>query len=272
MSSFKNKTVLITGGASGIGLLMGKRVLEEKAAHLIIWDVNDKNINQAKKKLQKYRGQVDVHRVDIARPDEIQKAARQVAEQFSQVDFLINNAAIVAGKSFEEHSTEDINCTIAVNLTGAMHVTNAFLPAMIKNHSGHIVNIASAAGLMANPKMSVYAASKWGVIGWSESLRIELEQKQAGLRVTTVEPSYINTGMFAGVKPPLLTPLLEPEEISAAIIRAVQQNKILLRKPFMVKMIPLLKGILPSRMFDFIAGKLFSVYSSMDSFEGRNPK
>jgi len=75
--------------------------------------------------------------------------------------------------------------------------------------------------------------------------------------------------MFAGVKPPLLTPLLKPREICDAIIRAVQQNKIILRKPFMVKLIPFLKGIMPARMFDFIAGKLFNVYTSMDTFQGR---
>jgi|AntRauTorcE11898_2_1112593.scaffolds.fasta_scaffold06767_2 short-subunit dehydrogenase len=269
MSSFKNKTILITGGASGIGLLMAKAALKQGASKLIIWDVSQENIDQAEKELKEYNGRVHSYRVDIAETDPIHQAAQEVLRQLGPVDILINNVGIVVGKSFADHSNQDINRTIAINLSGAMHTSNAFLPAMLKQKSGHIVNIASAAGLMANPNMSVYAASKWGLIGWSESLRIELEQQHSGIRVTTVEPSYIDTDMFAGVKPPLLTPLLEPEAISDAIIRAVQQNKIILRKPFMVKLIPFLKGIMPARMFDFIAGKLFNVYTSMDTFQGR---
>lgn len=270
MSSFKNKTILITGGASGIGLLMGKSALKQHAAHLVIWDVSQENIDEAHRQLAQYDGNVHSYKVDIAKPDQIYQASKKVQQQFGPVDILINNAGIIVGKLFEQHSTDDINRTIAINLTGAMHVTNAFLPNMTEQKSGHIVNIASAAGLMANPGMSVYAASKWGVIGWSESLRLEMEQNQTGVRVTTVQPSYIDTGMFAGVKPPLFTPLLKPQEISDAIIRAVQKNKILLRKPFMVKMTPFLKGIMPARMFDFIGGKLFSVYTSMETFEGRS--
>ena len=269
MSSFKNKTVLITGGASGIGLLMGQRVLEQQAARLIIWDVSNENINQAKEKLHQYHNRVHCYSLNIAEPGQVNHAAQKVLQQFGPIDILINNAGIVVGKSFEHHSTDDINRTIAINLTGAMQVTRAFLPAMIDQQSGHIVNIASAAGRMANPKMSVYAGSKWGLIGWSESLRVEMENNQSRIHVTTVEPSYIKTGMFAGVKPPLLTPLLEPEHISRAIIRAVQQNKIVLRKPFMVKLIPFLKGIMPIRLFDLVAGKLFNVYSSMETFKGR---
>jgi short-subunit dehydrogenase len=121
---------------------------------------------------------------------------------------------------------------------------------------------------MANPKMSVYAGSKWGVIGWSESLRLELESN-SNINVTTVEPSYINTGLFKGVSPPLLTPLLDAEDIAKKIISAIQKDKIHLREPFMVKVLPFLKGILPTRAFDFVAGRLFQVYHSMDTFKGR---
>ena len=75
-----------------------------------------------------------------------------------------------------------------------------------------IVNMASAAGLLSNPKMSVYCASKWAVNGWSDSLRLELEEKgYDNICVTTVTPGYVNTGMFEGVKAPLMTPILEPE-------------------------------------------------------------
>jgi len=270
MSSFENKIVLITGGASGIGLRMGQRALELGAEALIIWDVSETNIARAKEHLQKYDDAVHTHHIDIARPEQIQDAAQKVHSDFGGVDILFNNAGIITGKHFNKQQPGEIQQTIDINLTGAMHVTNAFLPDMIEQQSGHIVNIASAAGLVANPGMAVYAASKWGLVGWSESLRIELEHHHPGLHITTVQPGYIDTGMFAGVTPPLLTPLLDPAEISEAIIGAVQKNIIVLRKPFMVKLIPFLKGILPTRLFDFVAGKLFKVYSTMDSFTGRN--
>ncbi len=118
--------------------------------------------------------------------------------------------------------------------------------------------------------MAVYAGSKWAIVGWSESLRLELEQINRKLQVTTVTPSYIDTGMFEGVKAPLLTPLLKPEEIVEEIIDAIQQNKIWVRAPKVVSLLPILRGVLPTRLFDYTARQL-GVYSSMDQFMGRDP-
>jgi len=269
MSSLKNKHILVTGGAGGIGALMGKLALKEGAAKLIIWDIDSKRLSEAVDHLQEYASQVSACLVDISNPDQVYKTAQEVLDSVRSVDVLINNAGIVVGKRFEDHAIDDINKSIQINLLGAMHTTRAFLPDMIQNHGGHIVNIASASGYIGNPRMSVYAGSKWGMIGWSESLRLELEQ-YTDIKVTTVEPSYIKTGLFAGVTPPLLTPLLEPMDIAKRIIRAVKNDKIHLREPFMVKLLPFLKGILPTRVFDLVAGKLFGVYHSMDTFKGRN--
>jgi hypothetical protein len=82
-------------------------------------------------------------------------------------------------------------------------------------------------------------------------------------------PSYINTGMFDGVKAPLLIPLLDPHKISAKILDSVEKDKIYLREPFIIKLSPFIRGILPARIYDFVAGKLLKVYSSMDTFKGR---
>jgi len=269
MSTFTNKHVLITGGASGIGFLMAKQMMQEHPASLTLWDINKQELKKACKSLSSKEVYIHSNIVDIAQPEEVYPAAEQVLNEVGPVDILVNNAGIVVGKRFSEHSPHEIEKTIRVNLTGAMHVTAAFLPAMSDNNNGHIVNIASAAGLIPNPKMSVYAGSKWGMIGWSESLRTELKQEPCDIKVTTIEPSYIKTGMFEGVAAPRLTPLLEPEDIAAQIIYAVKHNKIQLRAPFMVKLIPFLKGVLPRPIFDFVAGKLFMVYRSMDTFKGK---
>jgi short-subunit dehydrogenase len=149
-----------------------------------------------------------------------------------------------------------------------MHVALEFLPGMIEKKSGHIVNIASAAGLIPNPKLSVYCASKHAVIGWGESLRIELEQISKNLHVTTVTPSYISTGMFEGVRSPLV-PLVRPHIAAQTIINGVKRNKIFVRMPWIVYIVPLLKGLLPVRWMDVLAGKIFGFHKSMDKFTGR---
>jgi len=269
MSAIKNKHILITGGASGIGRLMAQQMLKKQARKVIIWDIDNEKLDELSRKFSNHQHRLLTYPVDVSDPDQIYATAEKVLEQVAGIDILINNAGIVVGKPLADQSAKEIQRTIAINLLGVIHTARAFLPDMQRQGSGHIVNIASAAGLMGNPRMSVYAGSKWGIIGWSESLRLELEQQESGIRVTTVEPSFINTGMFAGVKPPLLTPLLEPIDIANKIIRAIDRNAVHLRAPFMVKFLPFLKGVLPTRAFDFVAGKLFRVYHSMDTFTGR---
>lgn len=270
MSQFRGKNILITGGASGIGLLMGQKALRKDAQQLIVWDINTSTSSKLSVNQQDFADKIFIQQVDISDPDQIYSAAQDVLANFHHIDILINNAGIVTGKLFHKHTRKEIQHAVDVNQVGAMHTTRAFLPHMIDRRNGHIVNIASAAGLVANPKMSVYASSKWGLIGWSESLRIELEQENTGIKVTTIEPSYIKTGMFEGVTAPLLTPLLEPDYITDQIISAIEKDKIHLREPFMVKLIPFLKGVLPAKLFDLIAGKLFGVYRSMDTFKGHS--
>lgn len=269
MSSFTDKHVLITGGAGGIGLQMAINIARKGAATLTLWDISADNLEQARRKLDGFQTGLNTAVVDIADPDQIYGTAKELIENAGPVDILINNAGIVVGKPFDRQSRHEIEQTIRINLLGAIHVCRAVLPEMKRQQSGHIVNIASAAGLIPNPKMTVYAGSKWGMIGWSESLRVELAYESTALKITTVEPSYINTGLFKGITPPLLTPLLDKDDIADRIIRAVEKDKIHLRAPFMVKLIPFLKGILPQRVFDFVAGKLFMVYRSMDTFKGR---
>ncbi|MFD2247338.1 SDR family oxidoreductase [Pontibacter ruber] len=269
MTRISNSTVLITGGASGIGKLMGQKCLQQGASRLVIWDINPENLQLVAAEFEAQGYQVHPYLVDIGNLAEVERTADRVLREAGTPSILINNAGIVVGKRFAEHSLFEIERTLNINVLGAMAATRVFLPAMLQQGHGHVVNIASAASLLPNPRMSVYAASKWAVLGWSESLRLELEQMSPHLHVTTVTPSYIDTGMFAGVKAPLLTPILQPETIANAILEAVKENKIILRKPFIVNLLPLLRGILPTRIFDAVVGKTFKVYTSMDKFSGR---
>ncbi len=272
MSSIKGKTVLITGGASGIGKLMGEKLLKAGAKQLVIWDINRENLDKASSELKAGGFTVFPHIIDISDTDKVVELAKTVKKETGSVDILINNAGVVTGKRFANLSHKEIDFTMNVNSLAMMHITLEFLPDMIEKGNTHIVNISSAAGYVANPKMSVYAASKWAAIGWSESLRIELEELHKNLHVTTVTPFYINTGMFEGVKSNLFLPILDSDKITDVIIEAIKNNKLFVREPLLVKMVPLVKGILTTRVFDWFAGRVLGIYKGMDNFVGHKGK
>lgn len=268
MSTLNQQNILITGGASGIGKIMGRIALEKGARNLVIWDIDQEAMNRTAKEFA-HLGQVTTQKVDVSQLDEIKIACLELEKENLQINILINNAGIIVGGNFWQNSHEKIQKTMAINTAALMHLTREILPGMMDRKQGHIVNISSAASLVANPKMSVYAASKWAVTAWSESLRLELEAVGSPVNVTTVTPSYISTGMFEGVKTHWIQPILEPEKTAQKIIKAVEKNKIIIRMPWSVYMTPFLKGILPVRWFDLVVGKWLKVYKSMDEFRGK---
>ncbi len=265
MTQIAGKKVLVTGGAMGMGRLFAERCLERGAACVVLWDIDGARLATAAKELGE-KGTVHIAVVNVSDPDAIIAAAEDTLRSIGPIQILFNNAGVVVGKSFGEHSHQDIERSVGVNVNGVMHVARAFLPSMFEARDGHIVNMASAAGLTPNPNMSVYAATKWAVLGWSESLRLELEPR--GLHVTTVCPSYVDTGMFEGAKAPMLTPILKPDNVVEQVLRGVESDRIILRLPGIVNLLPLLRGILPARLFDWIVGRGFGIYGSMERFHG----
>lgn len=265
MKNFHGKKVLITGGASGIGKIMG-RIFLEKGAELIIWDINQNNINETVAEFSSL-GKTHTFIVDVSSVEMIQSTAKTVLNTIGTVDILINNAGIVVGKYFHEHTTSEIEKTMGINANAPMFITQEFLPEMIQQNSGYICNIASSAGLISNPKMSVYAASKWAVTGWSDSLRIEMKKLKLNIGVTTVTPYYINTGMFDGVKS--LIPILKPEKVAKKIVKAIEKNKIYMSMPWSVRFVRFGQGIMPVWFFDWFIGDVMGIYKTMDMFKGR---
>lgn len=249
-----------------MGLLYVRRAVAEGAAAVVMWDVDgDELVKVAADLGPTARPYV----VDVSSTDDTIAAAARVLEQVGVPDIVINNAGIIRGKLFVEHDHQtDIDLTLAINTAAPMHLTRAVLPAMLASgRAGRIVNIASAAGLVSNPRMSVYAASKWAMVGWSDSLRLELAH--TAISVTTVCPSFVTTGMFAGAKGPLLTPLMKPEAVVDSVWRAMRRGKPLLMMPAMVHVAKVAKGLLPIQAWDFVAGRIFRTYNSMDRFTGR---
>ena len=252
----------------GMGRLHAERAVAEGAT-VVLWDINGDLLDGLAKQLGP---RAHSYVVDVSDSEAIQQAAERVRTEVGDPTILINNAGIVRGKLFVEHDHDaDIELTIAINTLAPMHVTRAFLPAMLASSArSSIVNIASAAALVSNPRMSVYAASKWALVGWSDSLRLELELSGSSqVRVTTVCPSFISTGMFAGARPPRLTRVMTPEAVVARIWKAIDRGTPMLMLPRMVRVSTLFRGVLPIRAWDFVGGRLFGIYNSMSEFRGR---
>ncbi len=268
MYSIAGKTMLVTGGNRGMGKLFCEHGVAE-GAKIIIWATNEQTMKETAEELTRRGGEVYTYKVDVSDRKAIEEAAENVLKEHGTVDILINNAGIVVSAYFWEHTNDQIQKTMRINTEALMYICRAFLPGMIEKREGRIVNMASAAGLVSNPKMSVYCASKWAVNGWSDSLRLELEQEgYDNICVTTVTPGYVNTGMFDGVKAPLMTPILEPEPFVQKVWESMKKGKLMVRSPWTVYLVAIMKGILPIRLFDLIFGRIFGVYKSMDEFKG----
>lgn len=268
MTKIKGSCVLITGGASGIGRIMGRISLEKGARQLVIWDINEANISATVNEYNSI-GNVKGYKVDVSDSMQVQEISEKTIKECGNVDIVINCAGIVTSNAtFDKLKTEEIERTIKINTIAPMVVAQQFLPSMIERNHGHVCNIASAAGMISNPRMSVYVASKWGIIGWSDSVRIELKQMKSRVRFTTIAPYFINTGMFDGVKSRIF-PILKPEPTVRKIIKAIEKNRNFKGVPFGYHFIRFCQALLPTSIFDYIFGEVVGIFHAMDNFTGR---
>ena len=270
MQSVGGANVLITGAAMGLGKLFAARAVEEGAAAVVLWDANEAALAQTATELTAAGGAIHYDTVDVASRDRVAEAAAKVRDAFGAVHVLFNNAGIVRGNHyFWESDPRDFMLTMEVNSIGPMLVAREFLPAMIDSgRDCRLVDIASSAGLNAIPRMAAYAASKWAAIGFSDSMRLELEQ--AGhdrVKVTTVCPTYIDTGMFKGAKGILFTPMLRQEAVVDATWSAMLAGDPFVVMPWTSRMNKMLSGILPVGLRDAYLRRV-GVYNSMDEFTG----
>ncbi len=266
-------TVVITGAARGMGALYARRAVRDGARAVALWDVDLPLATALAEELDGPRCSVRAYGVDLSSTEEIVATATRTRTELGEPNVVINNAGIVRGGQFaDQDAARDIKPTMSINALAPMLVAREFLPGMTADRSREhrILNIASAAGTLANPGMSVYAASKWALIGWSESLRLELVRSgNAHVAVTTFCPSFVSTGMFDGARGPLLTPIMTPVTAAKAAWQGMLAGRPMVLKPWTVKLGMAFRGVLPTRAWDIVADKVFHVYSSMDQFRGR---
>lgn len=260
--------VLVTGAAQGMGLLFAKQACLEGAARVVIWDIDEAKLDAAAEELRMLGGTVHAQAVDLSQPEQIRRFAQE-AVAGGGIDVLVNNAGVVTGTAFAKHRPAQIASTMQVNALAPMHLTHALLPQLGDRGKGRVLTIASAAALVSNPNMSVYAASKAAAMSWSDSLRLELEDDPR-IAVSTICPTYISTGMFAGASSMLMTPIMAPEQVVDRAWRAMLAGTPLVLMPWTSKLGQVLRGVLPRAAWDFVAGKVIGVYSSMDHFAGRS--
>ncbi len=272
MQNLKNKKVLITGAGSGIGRLLSMHFADE-GAELALWDINKNNLDKVSGEIKNTGGKALAYVCDVSDKNAVYKTAAKVKKDIGKIDILINNAGVVSGKPFLECTDEEIIRTMNVNIISHFWTVRSFLPDMIKAGSGHIVTISSAAGLIGVSSLADYCASKFAAFGFDESIRMELrKQKIKGVKTTCVCPFYINTGMFDGVKSrfSFILPIYEEKKAAFKIFTAIKKERPVLRMPWIVNTIPLLR-IFPASFLDF-AADLLGVSSSMDEFRGRSVK
>ncbi|CAE7385891.1 Sdr16c5, partial [Symbiodinium microadriaticum] len=148
-------------------------------------------------------GSAAAYRVDVTNRDEVYRIAQQVKEEVAEVTMLINNAGIVSGKKIFDSDCSDSYMvkTMEVNTISHFWTVKAFLPTMIAKNHGHLVTLASSAGLVGVNGLADYCASKFGAVGFHEAVTQELHSlKKSNVKTLVVNPFYINTGMFDGVK------------------------------------------------------------------------
>ncbi len=273
LESVAGLTVLITGAAQGMGELFATRACAEKAKRVILWDVNAPLLEHKAQQLLLANPQVVIETqiIDLIDAQSIAEGAA-LALAGGGIDILVNNAGVVTGRPFAEHTTNQIDTALAVNTLAPMYLTHALLPQLGVQRPGRILTIASAAALVSNPNMSVYAASKAAVASFSDSLRLELERETAReLAVTTFCPTYVDTGMFAGARRMLLTPMLQKQQVADRAWDAMLRATPMVLLPWTSKLGQALRGVLPRAVWDLLAEKVLGIYHSMDDFSGHGP-
>jgi short-subunit dehydrogenase len=231
MRIIRGKTALVTGAASGIGRAIALRLAEEGAS-LFLLDINMDGLEAVAAAARSHGVEARVCRCDLTSPSDVTAAVQQVLACWNGVDILVNNAGITYYGRTNLMSDENWRQLMAVNLLAPIQLTRELLPHMLKREEGHILNVASALGLIGLARVCAYSTSKFGIVGFTESLRAELARR--GIGVSALCPGLVDTRLFTSAKhgkdyaknviPPgwLLT---TPERIANHAIRAIRRNK-----------------------------------------------
>ena len=242
---FKNKIILITGASSGIGKASAL-LFAKKGAHLILVSRNKEKLAEVEQKISKFDVRCLICPCDVSKKDEVKKMADLVLEKFKKIDVLVNNAGFAIYGSVSDLTIEDIESQMKTNYFGMVYCIKNFLPTMLKQKSGHIVNVASVAASFGLPGIASYCASKFAMLGFSEGLQHEL--RNSGVGVTVVSPIMVRTNFFdhsSFENMPKYSTSLSPETVAKAVLRAAYSSRLEIIVPSVVRGAVSAKHIVP---------------------------
>jgi 3-oxoacyl-[acyl-carrier protein] reductase len=223
-TTLKGKNAIITGAGRGIGRAIAIALANE-GVNVGLLARSEEHLQQVVKEVEAQGVKAVFATADVSSNDEVTKAIESLTSELGTVDILINNAGIAKFGKFMELDVEEWEKIIQVNLMGVYYVTRAVLPGMIEQQSGDIINISSSAGQKGAPITSAYSASKFGVLGITESLAMEV--RKHNIRVTALTPSTVATDLAIENDLTDGNPdkVMQPEDIAEFIVSQLKLNK-----------------------------------------------
>ncbi len=221
MEHLKNKKAIITGGSRGLGKATAIALANE-GVDIAITGRNESKLKEVAKELKLIGVNVTYAAFDVGNYEQVQLGIEKIIEDFKSVDILINNAGIAAFGSIMEMEVSEWTNIIQTNLLGMYYVTKEVLPFLIDKNEGDIINVSSMAGLSGNATISAYSASKFGVIGFSDSLMKEVRKNN--IRVCTLTPSTIASDMAydLGITDGNPDKVLQPDDFAELIVAGLK--------------------------------------------------
>ncbi|ELW68629.1 Short-chain dehydrogenase/reductase 3 [Tupaia chinensis] len=303
LRDLSRENVLITGGGRGIGRQLarefaerGARKISEASDHcahirfecspgqvdsavlsssvttgflIVLWGRTEKCLKETTEEIRQMGTECHYFICDVGNREEVYQTAKAVREKVGDITILVNNAAVVHGKSLMDSDDDALLKSQHINTLGQFWTTKAFLPRMLELQNGHIVCLNSVLALSAIPGAIDYCTSKASAFAFMESLTLGLLDCP-GVSATTVLPFHTSTEMFQGmrVRFPNLFPPLKPETVARKTVEAVQLNQALLLLPWTMHALIILKSILPQAALEEIH-RFSGTYTCMNTFKGR---
>jgi NAD(P)-dependent dehydrogenase (short-subunit alcohol dehydrogenase family) len=230
MNYFKDEVVIVTGGAAGIGRVLCEE-LSKGGAIVVVADINANGAEKVASTITAANGRAVAEHLDVSQADEVQNLINKTASEYGKLDYIFNNAGILIVKKMNEMTLEEWHKLINVNLLGVIYGTTSAYQIMSKQGFGHIVNIASLAGLVPSPLFTAYSTTKHAIVGLSTSLKIEA--KPCGVKVSVVCPGFVQTDILNDQTIPKLPfKNMEVTQAGLHILRGVQRNQNIIVFPF----------------------------------------
>ena len=253
MDNIRGKTIAITGAARGIGFATARALLA-RGARVVIGD-RDVALEESAVATLSNLGPVSGYPLDVTDAESFATFLDKArADGGGRIDVLINNAGVMPVGPFLDHTDQTVRSAVEVNFYGVLTGCRLVLPEMAARRSGHIVNIASLAGMLAVPGQALYAGTKFAVVGLSTALADEFAPQ--GVQISCVMPTFTNTELIAGTQTGGMTTPVEPEDIAAAVVAVLDKPRTSLSVPYALRFVAAATAFLPPKGRRWLSEKM----------------